>query len=165
MLESPVPVRIKEMRERRWWGECWDCCVTSAVGSRRCTERRVESRNIVEYETAARHALACGRGSDRLLLTMAEVEWEHEKYFRSCVLRHRWAKRVSILARTTAKETIRIISNGSEPQMIRIVCGLFVLVLLVPGQSRRSKQEVGCSGEGGVSARVEWVQEICVGTR
>jgi hypothetical protein len=44
---------------------------------------RLESRNIVEYETAARHALACGR-EDLIdcLLTMAEVEWEHEHYFR-----------------------------------------------------------------------------------
>ncbi len=36
----------------------------------------------------------CGR-TDLIdcLLTMAEVEWEHERYFRSCVLRHRWSKR------------------------------------------------------------------------
>ena len=51
---------------------------------------RLESRNIVEYETAARYARECGR-TDLIdcLLTMAEVEWEHERYFRSCVLRHR----------------------------------------------------------------------------
>ena len=69
---------------------------------------RLESRNIIEYETAARHALACGR-EDLIdcLLTMAEVEWEHEKYFRSCVLSHRWAKRVSIWPEPPPKETIR----------------------------------------------------------
>ena len=69
---------------------------------------RLESRNIVEYETAARHARACGR-EDLIdcLLTMAEVEWEHERYFRACVLRHRWAKRVSIWPEPAPKESIR----------------------------------------------------------
>jgi len=69
---------------------------------------RLESRNIVEYETAARHALACDR-EDLIdcLLTMAEVEWEHEHYFRTCVLRHRWSKRVSIWPEPPPKETIR----------------------------------------------------------
>ena len=58
---------------------------------------RLESRNIVEYETAARYARECGR-TDLIdcLLTMAEVEWEHERYFRACVLRHRWSKRFII---------------------------------------------------------------------
>ena len=76
---------------------------------------KLESRNIVEYETAARHALACGR-EDLIdcLLTMAEVEWEHEQYFRSCVLRHRWSRRVFDLARAAAKgNNSRFISNGS----------------------------------------------------
>jgi len=69
---------------------------------------KLESRNIVEYETAARHARACGR-EDLIdcLLTMAEVEWEHERYFRACVLRHRWAKRVSIWPEPAPKESIR----------------------------------------------------------
>lgn len=69
---------------------------------------RLESRNIVEYEMAARHALACGR-ADLIdcLLTMAEVEWEHEHYFRGCVLRHRLSKRISIWPEPPAKETIR----------------------------------------------------------
>jgi hypothetical protein len=69
---------------------------------------RLESRNIVEYETAARYALECGR-EDLIdcLLTMAEVEWEHEKYFRTCVLRHRWSKRVTIWPEPPPKEAIR----------------------------------------------------------
>jgi len=69
---------------------------------------RLESRNIVEYETAARHARACGR-EDLIdcLLTMAEVEWEHEHYFRTCVLRHRWSRRVSIWPEPPPKEAIR----------------------------------------------------------
>ncbi len=43
----------------------------------------LESQNIREYEDAARYALAAGH-VDFLddLLTMAEVEWEHEKFFR-----------------------------------------------------------------------------------
>lgn len=69
---------------------------------------KLESRNIVEYETAARFALACGR-EDLIdcLLTMAEVEWEHEKYFRSCVLRHRWSRKFSIWPEPPPKEAIR----------------------------------------------------------
>ena len=73
---------------------------------------RLESRNIVEYETAARHALGCGR-EDLIdcLLTMAEVEWDHEHYFRSCVLSHRWSKRFSIWPEPPPKETIREIQT------------------------------------------------------
>jgi rubrerythrin len=43
----------------------------------------LESQNIREYEDAARFALAAGHVEflDDLL-TMAEVEWEHEKFFR-----------------------------------------------------------------------------------
>ena len=69
---------------------------------------RLESRNIVEYETAARYARECGR-TDLIdcLLTMAEVEWEHERYFRACVLRHRWSKRFTIWPEPPPKESIR----------------------------------------------------------
>ena len=69
---------------------------------------KLESRNIVEYETAAQFALACGR-EDLIdcLLTMAEVEWEHERYFRECVLRHRWSKRISVWPEPPPKESIR----------------------------------------------------------
>jgi hypothetical protein len=43
----------------------------------------LESRNIKEYEEAAEYVLAAGY-VELLddLLTMAEVEWEHEKFFR-----------------------------------------------------------------------------------
>jgi rubrerythrin len=69
---------------------------------------KLESRNIVEYETAARYARECGR-TDLIdcLLTMAEVEWEHERYFRSCVLRHRWSTRFTIWPEPPPKESIR----------------------------------------------------------
>ena len=45
---------------------------------------RLESMNIQEYETAARHAQNCGHKElVDCLLTMAEVEWDHELYFRT----------------------------------------------------------------------------------
>src|SRR5215510_6145444 len=86
---------------------------------------RLESRNIVEYETAARHAHACGR-DDLIdcLLTMAEVEWEHEHYFRGCVLRHRWSRRISIWPEPPPKEMIR-------SSMTKLTL-MLLLVLLVP---------------------------------
>jgi rubrerythrin len=69
---------------------------------------KLESRNICEYETAARHASNCGRGDlVDCLLTMAEVEWEHEHYFRARVLGHRWANRLPIWPQPPSKETIR----------------------------------------------------------
>src|SRR5262245_29124897 len=44
---------------------------------------KLESRNIREYESAANYAALCGRSEYvECLLTMAEVEWEHEHYFR-----------------------------------------------------------------------------------
>lgn len=69
---------------------------------------KLESGNIVEYETAARHARDCDR-SDLIdcLLTMAEVEWEHERYFRQLALQSRWIKVLKIWPEPPAKETIR----------------------------------------------------------
>lgn len=69
---------------------------------------RLESRNIVEYEIAARYARDCSRHDfvDNLL-TMAEVEWEHEKYFRSRVLLHRLGRRLSIWPEPRPREMIR----------------------------------------------------------
>lgn len=69
---------------------------------------RLESRNIVEYETAARYARDCGRTEFvDCLLTMAEVEWEHEAYFRECVLRHPLGRRLPIWPQPPAKDNIR----------------------------------------------------------
>lgn len=70
---------------------------------------RLESRNIREYEAAARYAAA----SDHFefvdcLLAMAEVEWDHEKYFRSCVLRHRWAPHLQLWLAPPPREEIRM---------------------------------------------------------
>lgn len=69
---------------------------------------RLESRNIREYETAARYARDCGR-NDFVddLLTMAEVEWEHEYYFRSRVVLHSFGRRLTLWPSPPPKETIR----------------------------------------------------------
>lgn len=69
---------------------------------------RLESRNVREYETAARYARDCGREEFiDCLLTMAEVEWEHEYYFRSRVLVHSFGKKLRLWQAPPPKETIR----------------------------------------------------------
>ena len=54
---------------------------------------RIERRNIVEYERAARLAWLCGASAyvDDLL-DMGEVEWDHEQYFRLKAASHRLAR-------------------------------------------------------------------------
>ena len=70
---------------------------------------KLESRNICEYESAARHAWNCGRQEwCDCLLTMAEVEWEHEAYFRGRVLAHRFGRRLRLWTEPPPKENIRI---------------------------------------------------------
>ena len=70
---------------------------------------KLESRNIREYETAARYARDSGH--DELvecLLTMAEVEWEHEAYFRARVQSHRWGRRLRLWPQPAPREAIRL---------------------------------------------------------
>jgi rubrerythrin len=70
---------------------------------------KLESRNVREYEAAARHAFDCGRREwvDGLL-TMAEVEWEHEAYFRARVLSHRLGRRLPLWPAPPPKASIRL---------------------------------------------------------
>jgi rubrerythrin len=70
---------------------------------------KLESRNVREYETAARYARDCGC-VDLIdcLLEMAEVEWDHEFYFRACVLSHALGRRLPLWPQPPPKETIRI---------------------------------------------------------
>ena len=69
---------------------------------------RLESRNIREYETAARYARDCGHEEFvDCLLTMAEVEWEHEYYFRARVLLHFLGHKLPLWPPPPPKETIR----------------------------------------------------------
>ena len=68
---------------------------------------RLESRNVREYEVAAQRAMSCGRGEWLdCLLTMAEVEWEHEAYFRARVLSHRLGRRLPLWTAPPPKHTI-----------------------------------------------------------
>ena len=69
---------------------------------------RLERHNIIEYEDAAMFAAACGH-DDMIdcLLTMAEVEWEHESFFRNKVLGHPLVRIFRIWDAPPAKAMIR----------------------------------------------------------
>jgi rubrerythrin len=69
---------------------------------------RLERSNIVEYEDAAEYASRCGHEAMLdCLLEMAEVEWEHESYFRECVQRHWMSRFVPLWNDAPPKATIR----------------------------------------------------------
>jgi hypothetical protein len=69
---------------------------------------RLESSNIKEYEDAAQYAQAAGlTGMIDCLLTMAEVEWEHEKFFREQIQGHWMLRFFPPWIVPPAKETIR----------------------------------------------------------
>ena len=69
---------------------------------------KLESRNIREYEAAARFARDSGNEQFvDCLLTMAEVEWEHEAYFRARVESHWLSRVVKVWPAPPAKEEIR----------------------------------------------------------
>ena len=69
---------------------------------------KLESKNIKEYEVAARFARDSGHQKYiECLLTMAEVEWEHEAFFRAQVLKHFFGKKLPIWSIPPPKENIR----------------------------------------------------------
>jgi hypothetical protein len=69
---------------------------------------RLESSNIKEYEDAARYAAEAGfPHMIDCLLSMAEVEWEHEKFFREQVQGHWMLRFIPMWTIPPAKETIR----------------------------------------------------------
>ncbi len=69
---------------------------------------KLESRNITKYETAALYARACGyEDFIDCLLKMAEVEWEHEQYFRLRVLSHPMARWLRLWPQPAPKAAIR----------------------------------------------------------
>ena len=69
---------------------------------------KLERRNIKEYETAARLAVAANHPEFvDCLLGMAEVEWEHEAYFRSRVLSHRLGRLLLLWPAPPPKREIR----------------------------------------------------------
>lgn len=73
----------------------------------------LERHNIVEYENAARHAIEAGH-TEMLdcLLTMAEVEWEHERWFRERVAGHWLLRLFPLWNPPPPKESIRA---GARP--------------------------------------------------
>jgi len=76
---------------------------------------KLESRNVKEYETAARYARDCGC-VDLIgcLLEMAEVEWDHEFYFRSRVKEHALGRRLPLWPQPPPKDAIRL-TFAAEP--------------------------------------------------
>jgi hypothetical protein len=69
---------------------------------------KLENSNIVEYENAARYALAAGHiemVDD--LLQMAEVEWDHERYFRQKIEGHWMCRIFPLWPPPPPKQTIR----------------------------------------------------------
>jgi hypothetical protein len=68
----------------------------------------LEKKNIKEYEIAARLALQSGHPEFlQDLLSMAEVEWEHENYFRSKVLTSSLHLLLPLWDSPASKETLR----------------------------------------------------------
>lgn len=91
---------------------------------------RLESRNIREYEIAARYARDCGHDEFvDCLLTMAEVEWDHEKYFRSRVLTHRWAPKLRLWPEPPPKASIRLSFAAESGSSSASVEGVLVVNL------------------------------------
>src|SRR6266478_903647 len=81
---------------------------------------KLESRNVQEYETAARYARDCGCVNlIDCLLEMAEVEWDHEKYFRSCVLSHRLGRRLPLWPQPPPRETIRLSYESEKCELLQ----------------------------------------------
>ena len=80
---------------------------------------KLESRNVREYETAARYARDCGC-VDLIdcLLEMAEVEWDHEFYFRARVLSHAVGRRLPLWPQPPPRETIRISCKASSQALV-----------------------------------------------
>lgn len=110
MLESlgSAPLRGREVRAAIIGRVLGFLCHVSGWFAPMYGAGRLESRNIREYEDAARLARDCGR-EDLVddLLEMAEVEWEHEAYFRACVLSHPWSRRFQVWPQPPPKEHIR----------------------------------------------------------
>jgi rubrerythrin len=69
---------------------------------------RLERSNIVEYEDAAEYALRAGHAEMiDCLLDMAEVEWEHERYFRERLQGHWLTRFLPLWDAPPVKESIR----------------------------------------------------------
>jgi rubrerythrin len=68
----------------------------------------IELRNIREYEHAARLAARCGEADfAEQLLALAEVEWEHECYFRLKAASHPFSRWLKVWPAPPPKDEIR----------------------------------------------------------
>lgn len=78
---------------------------------------RIERHNIWEYELAARLAARAGlAGLVEPLLAMAEVEWDHERYFHDHARSHRLYARAGAWDDPPPREAIRAsFAAGAEP--------------------------------------------------
>jgi len=77
---------------------------------------KLESRNIREYEAAAGFARdSANEQFIDCLLTMAEVEWEHEAYFRARVESHWLSRIVKVWPAPPPKEEIRRTFGSAAP--------------------------------------------------
>lgn len=102
------PSRVREVRATLIGRTLGILCHVSGWLAPMYGAGRLESRNIREYEVAARLAWSCGHHEwVDCLLGMAEVEWEHECYFRSHVLTHRLGRRLPMWPLPPPKESIR----------------------------------------------------------
>lgn len=111
-----APSRWAEVRA--WWiGRCLGLlCHVSGWLAPMYGAGKLESRNVREYETAARHAAAAGHAEwIDCLLTMAEVEWDHEAFFRERVLSHPIGRRIRIWPALPPKPSIRAGLRTAHP--------------------------------------------------
>lgn len=115
---------------------------------------RLERGNVREYEDAARFAVLSGY--PRFvpeLLHMAEVEWDHERYFRSKVETHRVAALVPLWAAPAPRETIR-----ESFEDFLLLLGSWRRRLTAPARQRSPRPHVSCRRDrthGTVSGRIQ----------
>lgn len=84
---APNPRLEKKMARIGWWIAL--SCHISGWFIPMYGAGKLESGNIKEYEDAAQYANECGHSEMiECLLEMAEVEWEHEKFFREKIEYH-----------------------------------------------------------------------------
>jgi hypothetical protein len=68
----------------------------------------LERSNIKEYEVGAIAAIACGeRRFVEELIHMAEVEWDHEYYFRSKAMSSKWCRHLAVWSPPEQRESAR----------------------------------------------------------
>lgn len=84
---------------------------------------KLEQGNIIEYEVAARSAIASdNKKFVEDLIHMAEIEWDHELYFRSKTITSRWTRWIQVWTppppREKTRQTLRLPSFDHEERQI-----------------------------------------------